>query len=1779
MLTKKLISLTQKTVYGLMIIGVIFSIFHPFQASAQSQTTNSTAPIPFLYLPFNGTWQVISSWFDHHSPNYKPYKAVLQSEKDCINNYISLPGNGEGEAIAVGPSLIFPRLQNIDGDPELEDTRTPHPSSNQVIAYGCPGCVDIEDKNVWYDGHPGYDFAIVSKTEVHAAGAGTIEYAGCNRTSGEGCFIKIVHDAPNEQYKSYYYHLYDPNTNGNVPWPGRTISGIGYIPKQGEHVNPGQIIAWSGNTGWKKDGASLGWGNHLHFEVRHNGIPVDPWGWTDFTRDPGNPDNDVLQCYNNTGEKSYNLFVDYEPHCFGCVLPNSALSETLKPVYNLNTTTMPVTTYLGGSLLDVDTPSSDMAAFISDITLPDGTVVSPGQSLTKTWRVKNSGTSTWTGYKLKFVDGNQMNGPTEINLPTTAPGETKDISINLLTPDSDGLNTGAWQITNINGTWVQGGKLWIKIFVQTGSSNIILTTDPPSPSEASMVRIHASIAPFATFRAMRIKIDGSVVYELGAPEFYYDWNTSGYTTGDHSVIVEVADQTDTSWSNPQRQGIVYKLLGNSVPVNHAPNRPTLIANPAYDWYVTIGSAPQLCSQAQGDSDGDAISQYRFVASGSPGTADSGWGNSSCYTFGSITPGTYEWHTQVKDSRGGISDWSDKWHFTVEPSGITATINSFNPGSPSNAEEVKIYGCTSGHAGVNITMRVLVNEANDGSDSGQWNIIKEQGSPCFNDIDVPIWRTLGYSDGQHRVRVVAWAIAPDAGAVYDQVYTLNHRRPDSPGLIAPVPLSQNIREPIYINSRTVSFKWGSAIRATSYVLHIGTNPSPSTDPNPVFRQTFNSSTYEYTVAFTQDYPTLYWQVEAINDVSSNFSGDQLFGIDRQAPTCSVQSPTPPVYESVFQVNWTGTDNLAGISSYTIQYKDSTRDTWVDWLGEVPSAKSYELFNGQPGHTYYFRCQAKDASGNTSIYPTEADTSVTIDPSSRPATPWWNPAFTQKRGITLLNNMPSLVLPLGYPVHLHFDSNTTPTAADLYNASTSTPKCNDIRVVYNDTTELNRLVQNCSSALIDIWFRTNAAIAGGGSNNASHQLYYGNASAGVPLADANQVWYPYKEGDTTNLYFFQEGSGATTVDSSGNNKNCSIGPAASWGGGKFGSGIQITQQPSGGIRSLVCGTVAPLNAFTVEFWINTSSDNDGRLIGALGGGGNGGPGNNWIIDFRGRLRLEVWPCSSCGSHGIESNFNLRDAPYRGRWNHVAVAFNGGNQVSFYINGTFDSAKTIPDQSGINTYSLPLEIGAVESGGQINVALDGVRISNGLKTNFPYGAFAQITNEPTSAAGNVVTPPATGSPDLVVSNVLAYPGIEGGMIVQVEVTNQGDLDTESGFYTDLYLNHLPAGAGDYTGSLRFWVNNPIPEGGTAILTTEIPSLPNLGPSTTSSINAITETSGTLYVQTDSMGIVAEENKQNNIYSDGLPVCIATADNFETDGTPVGASTISPGVSQTHNFNQLDDQDWIKFDAVLGQIYTISTSNLGLSSDTYLYLYGTDGVTLLASNDDFDNTLASQIEWQPTSSGTYYILVNHWNPNTSGCSTQYTISVNSVPVISIFADVPSSYWAWQYIERLYNNNITGGCSTNPLKYCPESKVTRAQMAVFLLKGMYGSDYVPPDGTGTIFLDIPADHMFGKWIEQLSVEGITGGCGNGNYCPDSPVTREQMAIFLLRAKHGNTYVPPAATGVFADVPADYWAASWIEQLAAEGITGGCGGGKYCPKGTVTRAQMAVFLVAAFNLP
>ena len=192
----------------------------------------------------------------------------------------------------------------------------------------------------------------------------------------------------------------------------------------------------------------------------------------------------------------------------------------------------------------------------------------------------------------------------------------------------------------------------------------------------------------------------------------------------------------------------------------------------------------------------------------------------------------------------------------------------------------------------------------------------------------------------------------------------------------------------------------------------------------------------------------------------------------------------------------------------------------------------------------------------------------------------------------------------------------------------------------------------------------------------------------------------------------------------------------------------------------------------------------------------------------------------------------------------------------------------------------------------------------------------------------------------------------------------------------------------------------------------------------------------------------------------------------------------------------------------------------------------------------------------------------------------IDDVSLYGTFVDVSYDHWAADYIQRLSNAGITGGCGTK--LYCPETSVTRDQMAVFLLRGIHGSAYAPPAiGASTGFADVPTDYWSGAWIKQLAAEGITGGCGSGIYCPAAPVTRAQMAIFLLRSKYGASYTPPAvgsSTG-FNDVPTTYWAGAWIKQLVTEGITAGCGAGTYCPEAPVTRAQMAVFLVRTFNLP
>ncbi len=179
-------------------------------------------------------------------------------------------------------------------------------------------------------------------------------------------------------------------------------------------------------------------------------------------------------------------------------------------------------------------------------------------------------------------------------------------------------------------------------------------------------------------------------------------------------------------------------------------------------------------------------------------------------------------------------------------------------------------------------------------------------------------------------------------------------------------------------------------------------------------------------------------------------------------------------------------------------------------------------------------------------------------------------------------------------------------------------------------------------------------------------------------------------------------------------------------------------------------------------------------------------------------------------------------------------------------------------------------------------------------------------------------------------------------------------------------------------------------------------------------------------------------------------------------------------------------------------------------------------------------------------------------------------------FLDVPAAHPFHADVVTVARSGVTAGCGGG--SYCPGVSVTRAQMAVFLLKSKLGAAHAPPPATGTVFTDVPQGSFAADRNEELFSLGVTGGCGGGNYCPDATVTRAQMAVFLLKTELGSAYTPPGGTGIFGDVPVGSFAADWIEDLFNRSITGGCGGGNYCPASPNTRGQMAVFMVKTFGL-
>jgi cysteine-rich repeat protein len=234
---------------------------------------------------------------------------------------------------------------------------------------------------------------------------------------------------------------------------------------------------------------------------------------------------------------------------------------------------------------------------------------------------------------------------------------------------------------------------------------------------------------------------------------------------------------------------------------------------------------------------------------------------------------------------------------------------------------------------------------------------------------------------------------------------------------------------------------------------------------------------------------------------------------------------------------------------------------------------------------------------------------------------------------------------------------------------------------------------------------------------------------------------------------------------------------------------------------------------------------------------------------------------------------------------------------------------------------------------------------------------------------------------------------------------------------------------------------------------------------------------------------------------------------------------------------------------------------------------------------TLAPAATASCTATGNCYALlvsnpptrpVTHWDATSAEVNVNYGFKSWSVHVGNSFTDVTRANPFYRFIETLLHRGVTGGCAATT--YCPTAATTRDAMAVFVLVAKDGPGANPPACGTPVFNDVPASSPFCKWIEELARRGVAGGCGGGNYCPTAAVTREAMAVFVLRTLDGTLNPPDCGTPVFNDVPASSPFCKWIEELARRGVVTGCGGGNYCPAATVSRDQMGVFLTVTFGL-
>ena len=197
------------------------------------------------------------------------------------------------------------------------------------------------------------------------------------------------------------------------------------------------------------------------------------------------------------------------------------------------------------------TAMCDLAQFVRDVSIPDGSQIAPGAAFTKTWRLRNAGVCTWNGYSLVFDSGDQMGGTAQ-TIGSVAPGQEADVSVNFTAPTTPGTYRSYWRIRNASGVLMpvlggtQGRSFFVDIRVVAASSGFDLHTRATNANWRSGAATLTFGGPETDANGFAMYREGQKLEDGTAPakvlETHPQWITDGVITGTYPSYTVVSGE-------------------------------------------------------------------------------------------------------------------------------------------------------------------------------------------------------------------------------------------------------------------------------------------------------------------------------------------------------------------------------------------------------------------------------------------------------------------------------------------------------------------------------------------------------------------------------------------------------------------------------------------------------------------------------------------------------------------------------------------------------------------------------------------------------------------------------------------------------------------------------------------------------------------------------------------------------------------------------------------------------------------------------------------------------------------------------------------------------------------------------------------------------------------------------------------------------------------------------------------------------------------------------------